>query len=90
MANIAEGFSRYSFKDSKQFFMMSRGSLAELRSHMYIAVDQEYVSIKHTAALHTQIEIVGRLISDLIRNSQRQWELSVLEPDLGTLEPLSE
>ncbi|MFH1228154.1 MAG: four helix bundle protein [Planctomycetota bacterium] len=30
MANIAEGFGRYSVKESMQFFVNARGSLAEL------------------------------------------------------------
>jgi four helix bundle protein len=29
MANISEGFGRYSFRDSKQFFTVARGSISE-------------------------------------------------------------
>ncbi len=88
MANIAEGFSRYSFKDSKQFFTTSRGSLAELRSHAYVAVDQGYISEDDAAMLQKQMEIVGKLVSGLIRNSRFQLERD--EPSSQrTIEPLS-
>lgn len=72
MANIAEGFTRYSFKDSKNFFVTARSSVAELRSHVYLAVDQSYVSGVDATALQNKLDVVGRLISGLIRNSQNQ------------------
>ena len=72
MSNIAEGFARYSFKDSKQFFITSRGSLAELRSQMYVALDQGYLTAVSAEELGGQIEIVGRLLWGLIRNARRQ------------------
>ena len=76
MANIAEGFSRYSFKDSKQFFIISRGSLEELRSHMYIAMDQAHLLEEQFLIVQNTLEVVGKLVSGLIRNSQRRLELS--------------
>ncbi len=39
MANIAEGFGRYSFKDKRQFFSMARGSITEMKSHCYAGID---------------------------------------------------
>ena len=33
MAYIAEGFGRYGFKDSKQFYIVARGSITETQSH---------------------------------------------------------
>ena len=86
MSNIAEGFSRYSFKDSKQFFVVARGSLAELRSHAYVALDQRYVVKEEAEAIQAQVELVGKLVSGLIRNARRQLEASALETNS---EPLS-
>ena len=72
MANITEGFSRYSYKDSEVFFVVSRSSLEELRSHSYIALDQEYLTNEELIAMREQMERVGRLVTGLIRNSRQQ------------------
>lgn len=79
MANIAEGFARYSLRDSKQFFVMSRSSLAELLSHAYVMIDQEYLLQEDVRVLQQQIEVVGKLINGLIRNTRKQLAVSVAE-----------
>ena len=72
MANIAEGFARYSVKNSKQFFITARGSVAELRSHFYVAFDQGYLSSDDLKAIHAQGDVVGKLVNGLIRNAKKQ------------------
>jgi len=67
MANIAEGFGRYSFKDKGQFFTISRGSIAELKSHCYVVLDLRYFSKDEFAQVYKQFETVGKLISGLIK-----------------------
>jgi four helix bundle protein len=42
--NIAEGFSRDSDKEFKQFLNISKGSCGEVKSMYYTAEDQKYVS----------------------------------------------
>ena len=44
MANIAEGFSRKSRKEFIQFLFISKGSVAEIQSHLYVALDMSYIS----------------------------------------------
>jgi four helix bundle protein len=43
-SNIAEGSGRNHTKDSIQFFHISRGSLFELETQLYLAFDQSYVT----------------------------------------------
>jgi four helix bundle protein len=43
-SNIAEGCGRNHTKDSIQFFYISRGSLFELETQIYIAFDQNYIN----------------------------------------------
>ncbi|GIW55120.1 MAG: hypothetical protein KatS3mg082_1524 [Nitrospiraceae bacterium] len=44
MANIAEGFARHSDKEFVQFLFVAMSSAAEVQSHLYIALDQGYLS----------------------------------------------
>jgi len=43
-SNIAEGCGRNHTKDSIQFFYISRGSLFELETQLYLAYDQDYIN----------------------------------------------
>ena len=44
MANIAEGFERGSNRDFVRFLYMARGSTGEVRSHLYVARDLDYIT----------------------------------------------
>lgn len=43
-ANIAEGYGRFHFKESIQFYRISRGSLFELKDHLISCLDLNYIS----------------------------------------------
>jgi four helix bundle protein len=67
MANIAEGFGRGGNKEFSQFLGHARGSLAELKSHLYVAFDADYIVSERKDEL---FELAGRteaLICGLIR-----------------------
>jgi four helix bundle protein len=42
-ANIAEGFGRYHYQETIQFFRQSRGSLAETMEHLIASFDDGYI-----------------------------------------------
>lgn len=44
MANIAEGFGRHSDKDFAHFLNIAYGSACEVQSHLYVALDLDYLS----------------------------------------------
>ena len=46
MSNIAEGFERGSRKEFVQFLNIAKGSNGEVRSQLYVAIDQQYIDEK--------------------------------------------
>jgi four helix bundle protein len=78
MSNIAEGFSRRSTKEFTQFLFIAKGSVAEVQSQLYVALDQGYTNQERFKELHSKSDEVARLISGFIRyllNKDRPQEL---------------
>src|SRR5580765_4245238 len=44
LSNIAEGFERGGDKEFRQFLATAKGSVGEVRSQLYIALDAEYLT----------------------------------------------
>jgi four helix bundle protein len=77
MGNISEGFARRSNKEFIQFLFIAVSSAAELQSHMYVALDQNYVSQQLFKEIYDQADRTSRLISGLItylRNNERKYK----------------
>jgi len=66
MSNIAEGFSRRSHKEFVQFLFISKGSISEVQSILYIALDQDYIDKELFNQIYLQAEKVSKLNSGLI------------------------
>ncbi|HWW00264.1 MAG TPA: four helix bundle protein [Candidatus Acidoferrum sp.] len=63
MANIAEGYERDGDKEFLQFLSNSKGSCGEVRSHLYVALDQGYLTQTSFSSLFDQAAEVSRLLS---------------------------
>ncbi len=72
MSNISEGFSRKGNKEFIQFLFISKSSAAEVQSHFYVAMDQDYVNQEDFNKVYDQAQIVSKLDSGFIKylNSQ--------------------
>lgn len=66
MSNIAEGFERGSNTEFAQFLFMARGSCAEVRSHLYIALDLKYAPQSEIEELRAHSEKLSRRLKTLI------------------------
>src|SRR5262245_36084297 len=62
MANIAEGFERGGDSEVIQFLSHSKGSCGEVRSHLYVAFDETYITEASFDDLYGKSEEVSRLI----------------------------
>jgi len=63
MSNIAEGFERGGDKEFIQFLSHSKGSCGEVRSQLYVALDQGYLEQNAFDNLNTQANEVSRLVA---------------------------
>jgi four helix bundle protein len=66
MSNIAEGFSKNSNKEFVRFLFIAKGSLAELQSLLYVALDLNYINNEIYIKISEQSELTARYISKFI------------------------
>lgn len=66
MSNIAEGFERGGNQEFCQFLYIAKGSCGEVRSQLYIALDQNYVSRKEIDSLTNSYKRLSSMISNFI------------------------
>lgn len=69
-SNIAEGFSRTSYKEKVQFYAIALGSLTEVQNQLLIAKDVQYVSKEEFATLLSETVKASKLINGLIKHSK--------------------
>jgi len=67
MSNIAEGFARDTNKEFIRFLIMSRGSVAEVQSDLFVALDLEFINQERFEDLYTQLENLSKQINGLIK-----------------------
>ena len=61
-SNIAEGQGRRTDRDFANFLNISLGSIAETKSHMYLALDLDYVSQELFDEIYEKLDEVGRMV----------------------------
>ncbi len=72
MANIAEGFDAGSDTEFIRFLRYARRSASEVQSHLYIALDQSYISQPQFNAIYETAAEARRLIGGFIRYLQSE------------------
>lgn len=65
-ANIAEGYGRFTYTDTRHFFIQARGSVTELMDHVTVAVDEQYITEEIASSIEKQCESVFKLINGYI------------------------
>lgn len=62
MANIAEGFGRRSDKEFANFLNIAHTSACEVQSHLYVALDLNYVNQADVDSLYNSLSEITRMI----------------------------
>jgi four helix bundle protein len=69
-SNIAEGFSRQSYKEKVQFYSISLGSVTEIQNQLLITKDIGYISESEYVTLVPLMLELHKMTNGLIRKSK--------------------
>jgi four helix bundle protein len=65
MSNIAEGFDRTGRAEFRHFLLIAKGSCAEIKSQLYVALDIGYIDDHTFQRVSGMADEVGRIIGGL-------------------------
>ncbi len=66
MANIAEGFGRHTKGEFARFLNMARGSVSELQSHLYVALDISVIDRASFQEFYEKCDHLARMSHRLV------------------------
>ncbi len=69
-SNIAEGFSRNTYKDKIQFYSIALGSLTETQNQLLVARDVGYLDKNTFKSIGEQTVVISKLCNGLIKSSR--------------------
>jgi four helix bundle protein len=79
-ANIAEGYGRFTYTDTRNFFVIARGSVAETMEHLSTAFDENYISENALKSGEEKCESVFKLINGYISYLDRSKKSLIQKP----------
>ncbi|CAG5003543.1 hypothetical protein DYBT9275_03175 [Dyadobacter sp. CECT 9275] len=72
-SNIAEGFERHSNKDFIRFLRIAKGSSAELRTQIHIAIGIKLIDDEQGKELITNSRIISAMLQNLIKTRETKF-----------------
>jgi four helix bundle protein len=77
MSNIAEGFGRGGNNEFVQFLFVAKGSVSEVKSQLYVAMDLGYISDKEFQTTYALTEEISRMANAFIKSIKRGGNTSL-------------
>lgn len=71
MSNIAEGFGRDGTREFVQFLAIAKGSVNEVKTQLYVVIDQDYISQQDFDRMYALAGEIGGMIGGLMRYLQQ-------------------
>jgi four helix bundle protein len=71
MANIAEGYGRRSDKEFSNFLNIAHGSIAETQSHLYVALDLNYLPQNDFGKIYSLLDEVSKMVMSLTQHLRK-------------------
>ena len=72
MSNLAEGFERAGRAEFRQFLVIAKGSCAEVKAQLYVALDAGYLNKEQFETIYAVAEETGRILNGLRAAVERQ------------------
>jgi four helix bundle protein len=72
MSNLAEGFERGGRAEFRQYLVIAKGSCAEVRAQLYVALDAGYLTKEIFDEIYAVAEETGRIVNGLRAAVERQ------------------
>ena len=79
--NIAEGYGRYTYTDTRHFFIISRGSTTETMEQLTTAFDEKYITEKELKTGEEKCELVFKLINGYIAYLDKSKKQVLQQPN---------
>jgi len=77
MANQAEGFSRGTKTELINYFFIAKASASETQSHLYVALDQNYITNQEFEKAYSLAEEIQKLIQTFIDKVKKQGRMGL-------------
>jgi|SRR5690349_24234991 len=71
MSNIAEGFERSGTGEFSHFLATAKGSAGEVRSQLYVALDQQYITPAVFENINISVTEISKMIAGLMNYLKR-------------------
>lgn len=71
-SNLAEGFSRKTYKEKVNFYYTSLASNTELQNQLIISKDVKYLNVKNFNKIYEMTVEIQKLINGLIKSSKNK------------------
>lgn len=70
-ANMIEGSHRNNKNEYRQFVGIARGSVGELKYHLLLSKDLEYIDTKHYENIINKINSISKMLYNLIKSLEK-------------------